>query len=110
MGNNPSDENPSINNNDIGKKTVFEMLEESVEEGDELQNILVQVRKQVDSNNIDENNFKQIHDEILKIKTEQQKRKKYKGLPQGVLNNINTLFYLEKEIYRSLRYAWVFVL
>lgn len=99
-----SPNNPSPLEEDFNKTTVFRMLEDSVDEGDELQNILTQVRKGIDNNNIDENNFQQIHDEILKIKNEKKKRKSNKNLPEGVLNYINTLLYIEKEIYRSLRY------
>jgi hypothetical protein len=93
---------------DFGKTTVFKMLEESVEEGDELQKILVQVRRGIDEGDIDENNFQQIHDEILKIRTDRLKGKSKNLTPKGVLNYINTLLYIEKEINRSLRYDTAF--
>jgi hypothetical protein len=99
-----SNENTSPIEEDFGKTTVFKMLEESVDEGDELQKILSKVREGIEDKSIDENNYQQIHDEILKIKSEQQKGKKKKHLPQGVLNYVNTLLYLDKEICRSLRY------
>jgi GGDEF domain-containing protein len=99
-----SSEHPDPINEDFGKTTVFRMLEESVDEGDELQKILTQVRKGIENKSIDENNFQQIHDEILKIKNKQIKRKSNKALPKGVLNYINTILYIEKEIFRSLRY------
>ena len=86
------------------KTSVIEMLEESVEEGDELQKILMRVRDGIDASRIDENNFKQIYDEIFRIKNERKKSKSGKNLPVGVLNHPNTLLYLEKEISRSLRY------
>jgi hypothetical protein len=89
---------------DFGKTTVFKMLEESVEEGDELQKILAQVRRGIDEGDIDENNFQQIHDEILKIKTDRLKGNSKNPIPKGVLNYLNTLLYIEKEINRSLRY------
>jgi len=88
----------------LAKTTVFKLLEDSVDEGDELQKILAQVRKGIDNTGIDENNFQQIHDEILKIKNESKKGKSNKSLPEGVLNYINTLLYIEKEIFRSMRY------
>lgn len=93
---------------DIGKTTVFQMLEESVEEGDELQKILAQVRKGIENSSIDENNFQQIRDEILKIKAQRKKQKTKKDLPNGVLNYINTLLFIEKEINRTLRYGTPF--
>jgi len=99
-----SKENTSPVEVEFGKKTVFQMLEESVDEGDELEKILSKVRQGIEDKSIDENNYQQIHDEILKIKAEQQEGKKKKHLPQGILNYVNTLLYLEKEIYRSLRY------
>jgi PleD family two-component response regulator len=89
---------------DNGATTVFKMLEESVDEGDELQKILEEVRKGIDDRSIDENNYQQIHDEILRIKAEQQRKKAKKHVPAGVLNYINTLLFIEKEIHRSLRY------
>ena len=50
------------------KTTVFKMLEESVQEGEELQKILTRVRKAIDAGDVDEDDFQQIHQEILKIK------------------------------------------
>jgi len=89
---------------DPGKATIFKMLEESVEEGDELQKILTQVRKNIDAGSIDENDFHQIHGEILKIKKNKPADKPKSSIPAGVLNHISTLLYIEKEIHRSLRY------
>jgi len=99
-----SSEQPAPIEDDLGKTTIFRMLEESVDEGDELQKILAQVRQGIENKSIDENNFQQIHDEILKIKNTQIRRKSNNALPNGVLNYINTLLYIEKEIFRSLRY------
>ena len=88
----------------LAKTSIFKLLEDSVDEGDELQKILAQIRKGIHNTGIDENNFQQIHDEILKIKNESKKEKSNKSLPEGVLNYINTLLYIEKEIFRSMRY------
>jgi hypothetical protein len=93
---------PSVEEN-IGKTTVFKMLEESVDEGDELQKILFKLQRGIEDKSIDENKFKQIHVEILKIK-KAQLAGRGKHLPKEILNYVNTLLYLEKEIYRSLRY------
>jgi hypothetical protein len=83
------------------------MLEESVDEGDELQKILFKVHRRIVDKSIDENNFQQIHAEILKIKRDQLAGKE-KHLPKEVLNYVNSLMYLEKEISRSLRYGTPF--
>ena len=89
---------------EFGNTSVFRMLEESVGEGDELRKILVKVREGIEEGSIDENDFQQVHDEIIKIKAEQLKGNKKTSVPQGILNYVNTLIYIEKEINRSLRY------
>ena len=99
----PHEDRSSLEEN-LAKTSIFKLLEDSVDEGDELQKILAQIRKGIDNTGIDENNFQQIHDEILKIKNESKKEKSNKSLPEGVLNYINTLLYIEKEIFRSMRY------
>ena len=48
------------------------MLEESVDEGDKLQKILIKVNRGIEDKRIDENNFRQVHAEMLKIKRDQQ--------------------------------------
>jgi GGDEF domain-containing protein len=89
---------------DPKKTSIFKMLEESVEEGDELQKILTQVRQAIEAGDIDENDFHQIHEAILRIKTNKSKGKSKSPVLMGVLNHISTLLYIEKEISRSLRY------
>ena len=89
---------------DAGKTTVFKMLEDSVDEGDELYQILSKVRGRIEQGHVDENNYQQIHDEIAKIFSENRKGRSTKSLPHGVLNAVNTLLNIEKEINRSLRY------
>jgi hypothetical protein len=96
-------ENRSPVEESLSKITVFKMLEESVDEGDELQKILFKVHNGIEDKCIDQNNYQQIHAEILKIKRDQLTGKG-KHFPREVLNYVNTLLYLEKEIYRSLRY------
>ena len=86
------------------KTTVFKMLEDSVDKGDELHQILAQVRRRIDQGHVDENNYQQIHDEIAKIIAEKRKGPLKKSLPHGVLNSVHTLLNIEKEINRSLRY------
>jgi hypothetical protein len=94
--------------------TIFQILEESVEEGDELHDILKQVRSSIREQEIDENNFQQLYDEIQrriqiqkKDDTQSQNGEK-KNIPCGILNYKNTHLFLEKEIFRSLRYETPF--
>ena len=139
-------------------KTVLDIFEEDAEEGEELKTILESVRSSVREGSLDENDFKQIFDEISKSKLDQQKKnlkkeelkrkaqqkeeqeknelkkeaqqkeaqqkeeqekndlekktqekkKEKPGLPKGVLNRKNTLFFIDKEISRAVRYSTPF--
>jgi hypothetical protein len=93
---------------EVGQTTIFRILEESVGEGDELDNILKQVRNSVKEGEIDENNIHQIFKEITQINKKKQTGKKNKKLPSGILSYENTLFFIEKEISRSNRYETTF--
>jgi hypothetical protein len=98
----------------IGKTTIFNMLEESVTEGEELHDILKQARSSISDRGIDENNFQQLYSEIQRLMKLQEKNeakggdKEKKPLPTGILSYNQTLLYLEKEISRSLRYETPF--
>jgi hypothetical protein len=94
----------SATDEDMGKSTIFRVMEESVEEGDELHNILIELRASVKESDIDENNFQQIYEEITKRIQGQPKKKQKKRLPNEILNYKNTLLFIEKEISRSTRY------
>jgi len=89
---------------DIGNTTIFKVLEESVEDGDEFQKILKQVRTTIQENGIDENDFQQIYNEISKYTQEKQKDDAVKKLPNSILDYKNTQLFIAKEISRSLRY------
>lgn len=124
-------------------KTILDIFEEDAEEGEDLKAILGSVRSSVREKGLDENDFKQIFDEIskkkldqqkknlkkeelkkeaqekkeqekddLKKKTqekkEQEKKKEKSGLPKGVLNRNSTLYFIEKEISRAVRYGTPF--
>jgi len=82
---------------EVGQTTIFRILEESVGEGDELHNILTQVRNSVKEGEIDENNIHQIFKEITRVNKKKQPGKKNKKLPSGILTHKNTLFFIEKE-------------
>ncbi len=88
----------------IGQTTIFKILEESVDEGDELHHILSRVRKDVQNGEIDENNIRQIFKKIKWINKKKATRKNRKALPSGILTHQNTLLFIEKEISRSNRY------
>ena len=89
---------------DIGQTTIFKILEESVDEGDELHDILTRARKDVQAGEIDENDIRQIFNKIKLINKKKATRKNRKALPGGILTHQNTLLFIEKEISRSNRY------
>lgn len=97
-------QNSSQNTTDLGKTTVFRLLEDSVKEGDELHIILKQVRESLSKRNIDENSFQEIYEEILRLKDDRKNGRDKKKLPAEVLSHANTLFLIQKEIYRASRY------
>jgi hypothetical protein len=88
--------------------TVFKILEESVVDGDELHNILAQVRTIIENGEIDENNIQQITKEITRISKNKQTQKTIELLPKGILPYNTTQFFIEKEIFRSNRYETPF--
>ena len=84
--------------------SVLQILEQSVSEDEELGEILTIVRSKVQSEEIDENDFKEIYSEINKqkqIKREQEAKKK---MPPGVLKSQAIIFVIKKEISRAARY------
>ena len=89
---------------DMGNTTIFKVLEESVEDGEEFHNILKQIRSTIQENGIDENDFQQIYSEISKYTQEKQKEEVAKNLPNSILDYKNTRLIIAKEISRSLRY------
>ena len=99
---------------EIGKTTIFAMLEESVNEGEELHKILKQARSSIGERGIDENNFQQLYSEIQRLMELQEKSEtklengEKKALPNGILSYNQTLLFIEKEISRSLRYETPF--
>jgi hypothetical protein len=89
-------------------KTIFSILEESVEEGEAFHEVLKQVRTSIKSGAIDENNFKQIYGEIAKLAKIQQKKQPEVLFPESILNPKHTHLFIEKEIHRALRYETPF--
>ena len=99
---------------EIGKTSIFNMLEESVDEGEELHNILKQAKSSIREQGLDENNFQQLYNEIQRLTQLQEKSEakldnsKKKTLPNGILSYNQTQLFIEKEISRSLRYETPF--
>jgi hypothetical protein len=104
----------SSNGENTSSSSALRIFEESVEDGDELKKILEQVRTNLKDKGADENDYQKIYEEISKTKPDAKKISKTKpvvkkappkgGLPQGILNRGSTLFFIEKEISRSIRY------
>jgi len=84
--------------------SVLQILEESAGESEELVTILRMVRSEAQAKGLDENDFKKILEEITKQKDLKQKRKSKKIMLGEVLDSGGLMFFLEKEISRSLRY------
>ncbi|MBN1849283.1 MAG: hypothetical protein JW932_11935 [Deltaproteobacteria bacterium] len=89
---------------EAGELSVLQILEKSVSENDELTNILRMVRHEVQTKGLDENDLKNILDEIAQQKENRQKRKAKKWSIDEALDADGLAFFLDKEISRSLRY------
>ena len=100
----------SFQNKNIGESAIISILEDSVEEGEELHDILQQVRASINAGDIDENNFQQIYEEISKLRQADSNKKEEAPFPESILNFKHTKLFIEKEIYRSLRYDTPFSL
>lgn len=90
--------------------SVLETLERNVSEKGELGEILKIVRSKVESKKIDENDFKQIHNEIERQKQRKKDKKDKKKLPPRVVKPERLMFFLEKEIARVRRYDTPFTI
>lgn len=84
--------------------SVLQILEQSVDEGEELAMILRMVRSEVQSKGLNENDFNEIFAEISKQKEYKKKHQINKMMPGEALDSEGLKFFLEKEIARSLRY------
>ena len=84
--------------------SVLQILEQSVGENEELGEILTIVRSKVQSEEIDENDFKQIYSEINRQKQKRQEQEAKKKMPAGILKSQGLIFFIQKEILRASRY------
>jgi GGDEF domain-containing protein len=85
--------------------TVLETLEQGVNEEDDLGEILKIVRKKVESEEIDENDFDQIYPEIVKQEQLRKSENEQKGLSSGIMRDQMLMTYVDKEIARAKRYG-----
>jgi hypothetical protein len=83
--------------------SVLELLEQTVADGDELGEILDIIRRKVEANEIDKDNFAQIYAEITKEQASRALAMKER-MPKGVLEAPVLNLLIEKEITRAKRY------
>ncbi len=84
--------------------SVLQTLEHSVNDDEELTDILKVVRAKVEAGEIEENNFSQIDAEITQQRKILEKQAAAQQIPAGILNSDELIFILEKEIARAHRY------
>ncbi len=87
--------------------SVLQTLEHNVSGDEELAEILRAVRAKVDEGEVDENNFRQIHEEIERLKISRENEDEH-TMPDNVLTSEEIMFELEKEIARVKRYGLPF--
>ena len=85
--------------------TVLETLEQGVNEEDDLGEILKIIRKKVESEEIDENDFDQIYPEIVKQEQLRKSENDEKALSAGVMRDQMLMTFVDKEIERAKRYG-----
>jgi hypothetical protein len=89
---------------DVRKElSVLELLEQTVADGDELGEILDIIRRKVEANEIDKDNFAQIYAEITKEQASRALAMKER-MPKGVMEAPVVNLLIEKEITRAKRY------
>ncbi len=85
--------------------TVLETLEQGVNEDEDLGEILKIIRKKVESEEIDENDFDQIYPEIVKQEQLRKSENDAKALSAGVMRDQMLMTFVDKEIARAKRYG-----
>jgi hypothetical protein len=89
------------------ERSVLELMEESIVEGDELREVFQTIRGKVDKDEIDPNNFAQIYAEFTR-QQENRAREKKERMPKGVLEGPVLTLLMQKEIARAKRYKLPF--
>ena len=84
--------------------TVLETLEKGVSEDEDLEEILKIIRKKVESEEIDENDFDQIYPEIVKQEQLRKSENDQIALSSEIMRDQMLMKYIDKEIARAQRY------
>jgi len=85
--------------------TVLETLERGVSEDEDLGEILKIIRKKVESEEIDENDFDEIYPEMVKQEQLRKSENDRKALSTGVMRDQMLMAFVDKEIARAKRYG-----
>ncbi|MGV7223504.1 MAG: hypothetical protein ACQ9MH_18495 [Nitrospinales bacterium] len=85
--------------------TVLETLEQGVNEDEDLGEILKIIRKKVESEGIDENDFDKIYPEIVKQEQLRKSENNAKAQSAGVMRDQMLMTFVDKEIARAKRYG-----
>ncbi|MBT8339567.1 MAG: hypothetical protein HKP58_06915, partial [Desulfatitalea sp.] len=89
----------------VKQLTVLQTMERNVDDDEELVEILKIIRAKVDAGEIEENNFRQINDEIFRLKRQQLDHLHEAPMPIGIMTSEDIMFTLEKEIAKGKRYG-----
>lgn len=84
--------------------TVLQTLERSISEEGELATIIKAVREKVDREDLEEDDFTLIYEEIESVKRELMEEESKKVMPEGVLSLENMTLFVKKEIAKAARY------
>ena len=84
--------------------TVLETLERGVNEEDELGHILKIIRRKVETGEIDENDFDQIYQEMVKQERLIKSEDDVQRLPSGIMREKMLITFIDKEIAKARRY------
>ena len=84
--------------------TVLETLEKGVSEDEDLEEILKIIRKKVECEEIDENDFDQIYPEIVKQEQLRKSENDQIALSSEIMRDQMLMKYIDKEIARAQRY------
>ena len=88
----------------LTKMSVLQILEQGARENKELGDILGKVRDQAQSQGLDEDDFEKVLEEVSKQKEKRQKEIRDKLKLAGVMDSEKLMFYLEREISKSMQH------
>ena len=84
--------------------TVLETFEQGASDDGDLRETLIEIRKKVESQEIDENDFDQIYSEIVKQELSSKAKNDNNALSSGILREQLLMTFIDKEISRAKRY------